>query len=187
MRPNHTSPPKDPAEFAEFCGADDPQVCRFERMFAVGGASRRRDDRRGCASAVLAGSAVVHVTDGAPRDGKDAAREGFPSWQEYAAERARELDQALVAGAAEHAIRYQLGFAESGCLSVAVESGGSPAPHSMPTLVITHAYEGGHPITMSSPMQPPERGLAPASCGSSPATTTRRMEWKPAAFCKAAV
>src|ERR1044071_4721885 len=41
---------------------------------------------------------LVHVTDGAPRDGKDAAQYGFASVADYAAARRRELDAALAAG-----------------------------------------------------------------------------------------
>src|SRR5690242_9330196 len=38
---------------------------------------------------------LIHLTDGAPRDMRDARREGFSDRDEYAAARARELDRAL--------------------------------------------------------------------------------------------
>ncbi len=46
---------------------------------------------------------VIHLTDGAPRDLRDARREGFDRWQDYAAARRAELGRALAAIGAGHA------------------------------------------------------------------------------------
>src|SRR5438477_644609 len=56
------------------------------------------DDETGSAGGRLASFedlTLVHVTDGAPRDGADARRSGFATWQEYRAARAKELDAAV--------------------------------------------------------------------------------------------
>lgn len=42
---------------------------------------------------------LVHVTDGAPRNGRDAAAAGFADPRAYAEARRAELDAALAAGA----------------------------------------------------------------------------------------
>ncbi len=41
---------------------------------------------------------LLHVTDGAPRDGEDAGRHGFAALADYAAARRQELAEALAAG-----------------------------------------------------------------------------------------
>src|SRR5690606_6874416 len=46
---------------------------------------------------------IIHLTDGAPRDMRDARREGFDSWRDYAAARRAELARALAAIGASHA------------------------------------------------------------------------------------
>lgn len=91
---------------------------------------------------------VTYVTDGAPRDGRDAAAHGFASWQAYADARAHEARAALaLAGIpAEHVSSADIpdqGAAHALAplarrLAAVVEAGA-------PAVVITHAYEGGHP------------------------------------------
>ena len=89
---------------------------------------------------------VIHLTDGAPRDMRDATREGFETWQDYAAARRAELDRALAAigaGDAERiaydapdqeAIRHCRAIVER----LAHDLRGQRA-------VVTHPYEYGHP------------------------------------------
>ncbi len=88
---------------------------------------------------------LVHVTDGAPEDGQDAARAGFPDALSYRRARAAELDRALAAlGVAPR--RLQLGVADGEAAfhledlsrRLAAELRGFE-------VVLTHAYEGGHP------------------------------------------
>ena len=43
---------------------------------------------------------LVHLTDGAPRDGEDARHHGFTAPADYAAARRKELAAALIAGEA---------------------------------------------------------------------------------------
>jgi N-acetylglucosamine malate deacetylase 2 len=89
---------------------------------------------------------VIHLTDGAPRDMRDARREGFATWQGYAAARRAELlraMEAIGAGGAE-AIAYDAPDQEAirhwheivGRLVCDLR--GMAA-------VVTHPYEYGHP------------------------------------------
>jgi LmbE family N-acetylglucosaminyl deacetylase len=96
----------------------------------------------------LRGVTIVHVTDGAPRDGAAAEAHGFSTPDAYAAARRAELRAAMGIGGVpsgslisldipdqeaslrlvEIAKRLAQLFRERGC-----------------TLVVTHAFEGGHP------------------------------------------
>lgn len=89
---------------------------------------------------------IVHVTDGAPRNGEDARRFGFAGPAEYAAARDAEL---------RAAIRIA-GLPQDNLVSLGVPDQGTPfalasvARRLVPILdgaevVITHSYEGGHP------------------------------------------
>jgi LmbE family N-acetylglucosaminyl deacetylase len=90
---------------------------------------------------------LVHVTDGAPRDLRDARTAGFDRAEDYAACRRAELDTALRAGgvAAEYA---NLGAADQEAalhMPDLVRSLAARLGPFAPGCVITHAYEGGHP------------------------------------------
>jgi len=89
---------------------------------------------------------IVHVTDGAPRDGADARREGFSSVAGYAQTRGEELGCALREGEAEHAGLIEIGVPDQEAITnighvienLREELAGSE-------VVMTHSYEGGHP------------------------------------------
>ena len=94
----------------------------------------------------LESATIVHVTDGAPRSGGDAQRHGFATANAYAAARRIELrdGMALADISEEHLVC--LGVADQGA-PIAL---GQIARQLVPFLagadiVITHAYEGGHP------------------------------------------
>lgn len=102
----------------------------------------------GAALARLDGATFVLVTDGAPRDERDANRRGFVDWDGYAAARWRELGTALaIAGIAvedtfalaipDRQAALQLVRTTRALLHIFRERRIS--------VVITHAYEGGHP------------------------------------------
>jgi N-acetylglucosamine malate deacetylase 2 len=88
---------------------------------------------------------LIHLTDGAPRDGRDAAAHGFADWRTYAAAREAELVDALGRlGAAPRRIRYD----------VPDQATAAHLPEIVARLrsdfvgmaaVITHPYEHGHP------------------------------------------
>lgn len=90
---------------------------------------------------------VVHLTDGAPRDGADARGHGFPDPAAYAAARRQELAAALAAGGVQPRCE-ELGSADQ---EAALDMPGLAgrvrdllARHGA-RWVVTHPYEGGHP------------------------------------------
>lgn len=106
------------------------------------------DEILGCAALLsrLADVTVVHVTDGAPRDGADGRRHGFASPADYAAARRREAEAALALAGIGPERLVGLGYADQG----AGEDLAGLARRLVPLLagadrVLTHAFEGGHP------------------------------------------
>ncbi|WP_245524294.1 PIG-L deacetylase family protein [Methylobacterium nonmethylotrophicum] len=108
------------------------------------------DESIGCGAQLprLSGLTVVHVTDGAPRDGRDAARRGFPDAASYAAARAGELDAALTLAGIPPERRIGLLHPDQGVAAII-----APLARHLAALfaergigvALTHAYEGGHP------------------------------------------
>jgi LmbE family N-acetylglucosaminyl deacetylase len=91
---------------------------------------------------------VLHMTDGAPADGVDARAAGFADARAYAAQRRREATAAL--SLAGH------GPDQVGCLGAVDKQASLAMPalawklaarllKQQAVLVLTHAYEGGHP------------------------------------------
>lgn len=94
----------------------------------------------------IPGLALIHVTNGAPRDLADARRAGLFSRDAYARARARELDRALEAAEAAPRRRRTLGVVDQEAVDnlpelLALLEAELPAS----AMVITHPYEGGHP------------------------------------------
>lgn len=91
---------------------------------------------------------VVHVTDGSPLDPSDALAAGFSTREQYAQARGRETANALaLAGIGEDAI-LNLHFTDQQAMFHLNEI--SHAISNLirkirPVIVLTHAYEGGHP------------------------------------------
>ncbi|AWB23414.1 GlcNAc-PI de-N-acetylase [Methylobacterium currus] len=108
------------------------------------------DESIGCGAQLprLSGLTVIHVTDGAPRDGRDAARRGFADPASYATVRARELDAALTLARVAPERRIALGYPDQGVAEgiapLARQLAGLFAARGI-TVALTHAYEGGHP------------------------------------------
>ncbi|HEY0441283.1 MAG TPA: PIG-L family deacetylase [Xanthobacteraceae bacterium] len=108
------------------------------------------DETIGCGAllARLGGASVIVVTDGAPRNLHDARAHGFASAQAYAAARSRELQQALALAAVpedrlvcldipDQQAAHRLSEITAQLIDVFAARG--------TTVVLTHAYEGGHP------------------------------------------
>ncbi|MFE1600659.1 PIG-L deacetylase family protein [Methylobacterium sp. ID0610] len=108
------------------------------------------DESVGCGAQLprLSGVTVIHVTDGAPRNGRDAARHGFPDPAAYAAARARERDAALTLVGVPPERRIALGLPDQGVAEalapLARQLAALFAARGI-TVALTHAYEGGHP------------------------------------------
>lgn len=94
----------------------------------------------------LADVVLIHVTDGAPRGGEDARRHGFEHLEDYAAARRAELGAAtrLVDVPADRLV--WLGVPDQGVASCLAETARRLVPLIRDAeIVLTHAYEGGHP------------------------------------------
>jgi LmbE family N-acetylglucosaminyl deacetylase len=90
----------------------------------------------------------IHVTDGAPRNGHDATRLGFSTPVEYARARRHELLEALsLAGIPPvHSLAIGIPDQETALqLEKVVQILTALFDQIKPDLVLSHAYEGGHP------------------------------------------
>jgi N-acetylglucosamine malate deacetylase 2 len=96
----------------------------------------------------LPGVTIVHVTDGAPRNLKDARRLGFATSEAYARARRRELEaaMALVGIGPESLIGFAVPDQEASfeLARIAVRLARFMSEKGI-EVVFTHAYEGGHP------------------------------------------
>jgi LmbE family N-acetylglucosaminyl deacetylase len=91
---------------------------------------------------------LVQVTDGAPRDGRDAAAHGFANISEYAFARRVELRAALGAGGADCLRIEVVGIPDQeACLHLATLTRHlqSRLQQEAPDAVFVQPYEGGHP------------------------------------------
>src|SRR5947207_14059147 len=96
----------------------------------------------------LEDAVIVHVTDGAPRDGRDAAAYGFANSADYAAARRAELAAALAAGGAQQARTLCLGIVDQETMHHLTELAHrlrEVLEREKPQAVITRRYERGHP------------------------------------------
>ncbi|MGE0260209.1 MAG: PIG-L deacetylase family protein [Alphaproteobacteria bacterium] len=96
----------------------------------------------------FADALLVHVTDGAPRDGEDARNYGFADAADYATARGAELAAALRAGDASRLRRLALGIPDKEAWRDLAGLAWRIAElfrGENPACVLTHAYEGGHP------------------------------------------
>jgi LmbE family N-acetylglucosaminyl deacetylase len=97
---------------------------------------------------MLTQTLIVHVTDGAPRDLKDARAHGFSDAAAYSAARRRELRAAMSLVWLDEECLLSLDFADQEAsrhlAPLARAIAALFAEHS-PDVVFTHAYEGGHP------------------------------------------
>ena len=126
-------------------GARAPQMPRCCAIFAhpddetVGMGARLRR---------LGQAHLIHVTDGAPRNGEDSRAHGFRSLVEYREARERELGCALDAAGIAAVSRECLGVADQEAalhLENLTRALAERLEDRRPEIVITHPYEGGHP------------------------------------------
>lgn len=96
----------------------------------------------------LRGLTIVHVTDGAPRHGAGAEAHGFPTPEAYAAARRGELRAALALADVPEAALVSLDIPDQEAslrLSEITERLVALIRERGIDLVVTHAFEGGHP------------------------------------------
>ena len=116
---------------------------------------------------------LVQVTDGAPRDGRDANAHGYSSTAEYAAARRAELTAALEAGQACGVRTEIVGISDQEVCFDLVELTGrllGLLRTEAPEAIFVHAYEGGHPDHDAASFAVNAAcGLIEAEAGSAPA------------------
>ncbi len=108
------------------------------------------DETIGCGGLLgrMSGATLVVVTDGAPRDLHDAREHGFATAADYAAARAREFRAATAMAGCGPGQCLGLGFPDQGAAFALPELSRRLAEvleERRIRVVLTHAYEGGHP------------------------------------------
>ena len=106
------------------------------------------DETIGCGALLrrFADVAIVHVTDGAPRNLADAEARGFASAADYAAARRRELQRAVAHARVSPDCLVALNWPDQQASVRLVEIATALAELlAGADVVLTHAYEGGHP------------------------------------------
>jgi LmbE family N-acetylglucosaminyl deacetylase len=91
---------------------------------------------------------IVHVTDGAPADPRDALRAGLISAEHYAAARRSDMLEAMSLVKISDTQLVQLGFQDQGVVHQITEVADAVSDlvrKIEPEIVLTHPYEGGHP------------------------------------------
>lgn len=90
----------------------------------------------------------IHVTDGSPKDLSDAFRAGFGSREGYAKVRKKELKEAISFAAINPEHLWEIGLVDQEAsfnmagLAIRIAK---LLEKVLPCVVLTHAYEGGHP------------------------------------------
>ena len=105
------------------------------------------DEVLGCGAllARLTDERVIHITDGAPRNGDDARRHGFTTPADYAAARAAEARTALALAGLPAERLLCLGLPDQEVsLNLATVARNLASAMANADLVLTHAFEGGH-------------------------------------------
>lgn len=106
------------------------------------------DETIGCGALLrrLPDVTIIHVTDGAPRNLSDAEARGFANAADYAAARRRELEDAVALAGISPERLVALGWPDQQASLHLAEIATALAEHLAGAgIVLTHAYEGGHP------------------------------------------
>jgi len=139
-------PRKSRSEHARLFGTSDPT--RQPRCSVI---VAHPDDEivgAGCLISRLAKITVLHITDGAPPDMQDAQVAGFERPSDYARTRRQECISALALANVPQEKIVDFGVADRQAphyLAALAKRITTFLQQSSPDLVLTHAYEGGHP------------------------------------------
>ena len=124
----------------------DPDRLAGKRVLVV--VAHPDDEVLGCGALLsrLDEVTVAHVTDGAPRDGADARRHGFPEAAAYAEARWCEAEAALALAGVPKSRHIGFGIADQdAAFNLAPLARRLAFLVSSADVVLTHAFEGGHP------------------------------------------
>ncbi|HWK64995.1 MAG TPA: PIG-L family deacetylase [Rhizobiaceae bacterium] len=91
---------------------------------------------------------IVHVTDGAPRNGRDATKLGFYTRSAYAAARRAEVTAAIAEAGIEANALISFGIPDQEAarhMASIARRLQMLITKARPSFICTHAYEGGHP------------------------------------------
>ncbi|MCU1275428.1 MAG: hypothetical protein JWO48_2859 [Bryobacterales bacterium] len=102
----------------------------------------------GCLLTELQNANLIHVTDGAPLDLRDAVTAGFRTREEYSQARRAELESALEFTRISPARRRFMGVVDREAslhLAALTRELARVFEELRPEVVLTHPYEGGHP------------------------------------------
>lgn len=125
-----------------------PPVADGRRVAAV--VAHPDDETIGCGATLarLDGVHLAVITDGAPRDHRDARAKGFAGAHAYAAARSRELEAAAAAALVAPDRLLRMGIADQRVMHEVVDLVRGLAAYlesRRVRVVLTHAFEGGHP------------------------------------------
>ncbi len=143
MRPE---PATGESPLARFCSRRDPRLSPDTMIVAA-----HADDEvigAGGRFPWIGRVTVVHVTDSSPLNPADARAAGFATPEEYARARREELAAALALAGIPSERRLEMGIRDQEAsfhLPEIAESLAGLIEERKPEIVLTHAYDGGHP------------------------------------------
>lgn len=147
--PDTAAQPEGPAQrFLERLAAGDAGTIAAEAVAVVVAHPDDESIALGAQLPRLKGVTLVHVTDGAPRDGIDARSHGFQTPEAYAAARRRELEAAMAVADIPPSALVSLGIPDQEASLRLAETARRLAclfSDRAIRIILTHAFEGGHP------------------------------------------